>query len=219
MLTGESPIKQSATIYNGGASNSVYVSPFHLDNQTTGQYKFLAFCGDFNTSVPSTFATQAVEYNAVAFSDIGELYTANQKNLINDLFGYAYGSAFGSDGSIINSVNAQAFQLALWSILYETEDYDIMKGSFHLGTNYNSDVVNTTNSWLDAVTGNVSWSDIGLETFTKYDLTVYMPAGGVNASQVLISVVGPPVVPEPATMLVVGLGLAGIGLTRRWKQK
>jgi hypothetical protein len=76
---------------------------------------------------------------------------------------------------------------------------------------------------LNAVLGNADWYSMGMGDFTDYDLSVYVAEGGKQNSQTLISVTAsynredppPTATPEPTTMLVVGLGLAGLGLARR----
>jgi hypothetical protein len=225
VLTGKSAMSVGATVVNDGVSNSVYVSPMRVDNHTTDQRDFLLFCGDFNISTSATFGTTGQEYGAFALASPSvSFYSDVQKDRINDLFGYTYATAFDLDGNILNTVYAQAIQLAIWSILHETtDDYNILEGSFRLANNYNSSVVSTTNALLDAVLGNITWGSIGLGDFFDYDLTVYVAEGGNHVSQTLISVTGTPnrepnPTPEPATMLMFGLGLAGLGLTHRLRK-
>ena len=200
--------------------HSVYVTPMRVDNLTTGQSGFLLFCGDFYTPTTAAYGSGVgQEYNAFALSSSSiDIYTDVQKSRINDLFGHSYASAFDLDGNILNSVYAQAIQLAIWSILHEeTDNYNILEGSFRLTGNYTSAVVSATNSLLNAVIGTLDWNDLGMSDFVDYDLTVYVAEGGKSVSQTLISVTGSPnrepstVTPEPTTILLVGLGLVGLG--------
>ena len=225
-LTGGVAMTTSAYIDFGGQVGHYYVTPMRVTNITTEQKDFLLFCGDYTTTTSSAFSSsKGQEYNAFALmSPSVDLYTDIQKSRINDLFGHAYANAFDLDGNILNAAYAQAIQLAIWTILHEeTDNYNILEGSFHLTGSYNTEVANVTNKLLDAVFGATDWSGIG--EFFDYDLTVYIAEGGKSISQTLISVTGSPnreeyagAVPEPATILMLGMGLAGLGLARRMKK-
>jgi len=209
-----------STLAASEGTHSVYVTPMRVENLTTGQSDFLLFCGDFYTPTTAAYGSSAgQEYNAFSLSSSSiDFYTDVQKGRINDLFGHSYASAFDLDGNILNSVYAQAIQLAIWSILHEeTDNYDILGGSFRLESNYTAEVRDATNSLLDAVLGTVDWNTIGMGNFFDYDLTVYVAEGGKHVSQTLISVTGSPnrepsaATPEPTTIVLVTLGLAGLG--------
>ena len=220
-LSGNIAQNTWSTLTSAHGVQSVYVTPMRVTNNTTGQSDFLLFCGDFFTSTTAAYGSAAgQEYNAFALSSSTiDFYTDQQKSRVNDLFGHSYATAFDLDGNILNGVYAQAIQLSIWSILHEeTDNYNILEGSFRLSSNYNMDVVNATNELLSAVLGVIDWSELEMDEFVDYDLTVYVAEGGKNVSQTLISVTGSPNrepssvdTPEPATLTVLGLGLAGLG--------
>ena len=209
MLRGSAVLNSGATIWNGGTSQSVLVTPMLVDNLTTDQ-TLMAFCGDFTVTTSPAFGSSTGEaYGAHGlFSPSLTLYSDLQRSMVNDLFSHAYATAFDLDGNVISNANAQALQLAVWEVLTEAgPSMDISSGSFY-ATGLGSGVASLTNTWLNVLSGASTWDSLGLTAMT-YDMTVYVADGGVHASQTLISITGPPpVVPEPATMLIFGIGAA-----------
>lgn len=214
---------------NGKKVQTEEAVPVKITNHDTGQ-QFIAFCGDFTTPVSNGFWQETVGqcYDAYAVED-AYIYTELQRTHINDLFSYAYSTAFDLDGNVIDVKNAQAFQITLWEMLTETTStLDITSGTFRLTKDTTSKVATTANQWLNALmNGEDGWMALGLSAIS-YDVTVYIAEGGSHVSQTMISVVRPPVptiprapagTPEPATLVVFGLGLMGLGLAQTRRQK
>ncbi len=212
MLSGEIVLNKTSSIVNNGSSQNIYVTPMLVDNHTTGQ-TLLAFCGDFTVNTSSAFGSSTGQaYNASSlFSPTLTIYSDLQKSRINDLFSYTYALGFDLDGTVISSTYAQSLQLAVWEILTETANtLNILKDSFY-GANLTSAVSTATNSWLSAISGQVTWDSLGLSA-TEYDMTVYVANGGKNVSQTLISITAPSTAPsttpEPASLAIFAVGAA-----------
>ncbi|MDR3182506.1 MAG: PEP-CTERM sorting domain-containing protein, partial [Planctomycetaceae bacterium] len=111
---------------------------------------------------------------------------------------------------------ANIFQLAVWEIANDTasnldlRDGDISLLSCSKGSTVLDATLNTLDSWFKAIVDD-SWGDIGYAE-DRVSLTVFMPEGGNHVSQTFIGVA---VAPEPATMLIFGLGIVGAAAARR----
>ncbi|MDR2704509.1 MAG: PEP-CTERM sorting domain-containing protein [Planctomycetaceae bacterium] len=207
-------------------------------NDDTGQ-DFRVFCIDYFTPTATEFNNPLVgqEYDAIALNSPSmTLYSQIQKDALNSLFSHVYSTVYDANGDIIDDVNSYLYQLIVWEIIHETnETWNIAGGEFgiqnaayypnpndhkvaYLDTNFYNLAVNTINSWLNAIAGNITWDSIGYGAVTDNQLTVYVAEGGQNISQTFISVVSP-ITPEPATILMFGIGMMfALPLMRRTRK-
>jgi hypothetical protein len=192
---------------------------------------FRLFCADFNTDTSSGFNDGTGQvYNPSALT-ASPFHTDLQKGQLQSLFDHVYTKAYNDDYSTKNDLYANIFQFAVWEIIHETADTlslrdgDLfIKGAavlrpegHYVWDNTNLELVlSTLDDWFDAIV-NDTWNTYGYDE-DHVSLTVYMAEGGTDRSQTFIGV-DPNVTPEPATMLMFGIGIAGLALRRRFTKK
>ncbi|GHT30812.1 hypothetical protein FACS1894214_1360 [Planctomycetales bacterium] len=184
---------------------------------------FNVMCSDLNTFTSPEFADSNAgqSYNRVALND-STFHSANQKQQLQSLYDHVYWKAFDQDYGVIDPAYAAMFQLAVWEIMNDSSDtLSLRNGDLYITDFYNTNADRTgwgthmstaqqeqllamSDAWFNAII-NDSWDLIGYSE-NKSNLTVWVAEGGTDSSQTFIGVAP---TPEPATMLIFGLGMAG----------
>jgi hypothetical protein len=178
---------------NAAASGSVNAGGFAT--VLNGGPSFVSYCVDLYQHI--SFGTLYPEYTAPGTSHV----------FSNDRAYADLGRLYSTAGTVDNSVEEAAFQIAAWEIAYETASgpYDLSGGSarFSGGSAASSGALGLASTWLGAL-GSGTGPGIEVIESREHQDVIFAP------------------VPEPSSVMLMLAGLAataGVARTRRRAQK
>ncbi|MCB1341813.1 MAG: VPLPA-CTERM sorting domain-containing protein [Pseudooceanicola sp.] len=197
-LFGSANLRKTVSISYQGTSSNVYAGLFHLTGDLTGNgvSNFVAFCVDLAETLgnPQTMNVWNDPFDATVRGNIDKLFT-------NVLGGQTM------QAGITDQITAAGMQLALWEIVYDSNDLNLASGTFH------RDGGNSEMAWARA---GQYLADLALGTPSTQTVSYLYSDGNQD---LVTSEPTPSPVPLPASGLLVLAGFGGFAALKRRKAK
>lgn len=174
---GADNYSESITVSSPGYNGGVLAGQFQLTGDN-GFGNFAAFCVDIFQGLKQSdvYESPAVLFGAGVLTSIDRLYSSV----------YA---------QVDSAVEAAAFQVALWEVIYDDGAFDLDAGAF--ATSGNAAVESLATSWLNALPG---------ASTGAYDLTFLYSVNGQDLVTGTPAPTSPIPLPGSSLLLIAGLG-------------
>jgi hypothetical protein len=130
---------------------------------------------------------------------------------LTELYSHAYYD------SLTSQDKSAAFQYAIWEIEGQSATYSSTGGGLKI-TGSDTSFIAQVNVYLNALNAG-TWATIGLGTVTNFVYTVYQASTLAGSQTVMRVALASNNVPEPSTMLLLGIGVLALGASRRAVKK
>lgn len=209
-------------VYTGRSNFTIHATSDNLSAHFP-ETEFQAFCVDFQQEI---FSNTRRTWELVQLSDVPYPWTASghpdgmgaqRSAWVQRLFEQRYSSIdTGTDEQ--REINATAFQIATWDLIYDADDNDVTSGThFHVNevtSGHDSNVYDLADAWVkDAKKAGLAYSgDVyALRSEDRQDFAVLLEG---------FEPTGPPVAaPMPAAAWTGMLLMGGLAVARRIKQR